>query len=148
MFTPAAGQSGTANVSVGPGVVTDAAGNANTGTTSASPQAYDTAPPASVTSIALNPSSDSAPTGDNQTTDTTPTLTLTLNALLGSDTLRVFLDGSSTPLAGSLTGGGATFDFTPGAPITAGSHSFSASAIDAAGNVSPLLPSPYTLLIL
>ncbi|HMN83527.1 MAG TPA: Ig-like domain-containing protein [Burkholderiaceae bacterium] len=148
VFTPAAGQSGTANVSVGPGVVTDAAGNANTGTVSASAQPYDTAPPASVTSITLNPSSDSAPTGDNQTTDTTPTLTLTLNALLGSDTMRVFLDGSSTPLAGTLSGSGTTLDFTPTAPIAAGSHSFSASAIDVAGNLSPLLPSPYTLLIL
>jgi large repetitive protein len=99
----------------------------------------DTTAPAAPTGLVLDPASDTPPTGDNTTSDNTPTI-----------------DGSAEPGSsvtlkdGTTTIGTATADVsgvwqvTPASPLADGVYHFTATAKDAAGNTS----SPSTVLVI
>ena len=71
------------------------------------------------------------------TNDTQPSVTLTLDAVLGTgETLRLFRDGGATAVASA--GSGATLTFTEPAALSTGSHTYSASIVDGAGNVTTI----------
>ena len=77
--------------------------------------------------------------------DTTPTLSGSLSAALGSgERLSIYRNGS---LAGYASVSGASWSFTPSTAITAsGLQSFSAAVVDGAGNTGPLSPARSFLL--
>jgi hypothetical protein len=104
-FTPAAGSTGNLGLSVGPGVVLDQNGNANTGTVATS-QAYDLAAP-TLTGI-----SDNAPGAANGPV----TFTFVFSeAVTGFDIADIVLGGAGAGTFSPLTGSGTTYalTFTP-----------------------------------
>ena len=89
----------------------------------------------------LDPLSDSPPTGDNATTDTTPTVGGP--SIEWNTTVSVYLDGAVT---GSVSPGlAASWSYTL-PTLTNGSHTVAVNATDLAGNVGPQSPR-LTLLI-
>jgi hypothetical protein len=73
-------------------------------------------------------------------------LTITLDAVLGSDeTLSIFRDGGATAVGSFGPGGVATtFAYDELTTLAAGAHSYSARIVDAAGNVRTLDLTPST----
>ncbi len=138
-YTPAAGEAGTLELGVGPGAVTDAAGNLSIGTQSVS-QPYDLQPPTQQVSSFIVTDDVGASTGpithQGTTDDTQPSLVLTLDTVLGTgDTLQLTRGGSPVATQGA---GNTSLSFTEPSALAPGTYAYGASITDAAGNVSPL----------
>ncbi|TWA58061.1 hemolysin type calcium-binding protein [Azospirillum baldaniorum] len=125
------------NVSV---TVTDNAGNVTTraDTTNAT---VDNAPPAAPTITGFSSDTGSS-SSDRLTNDTTLVLSGTAEA---NALVTVKLGGNSIGTANTNGSGAWTFDYT-GTVLPAGTHSFTATATDAAGNVSTA-SSPFTVTV-
>ncbi len=140
-YTPTAGESGTLGLTVGPGVVADLAGNANTGTLLHS-QAYDLQPPTRQLASFTVTDDEGAATGPiahlGTTDDTRPVVVLTLDGLLGTgETLRLSRDG--TVVASRSAGPGSdSLSFPEPSPLATGPHTYEATITDTAGNVTTL----------
>ena len=109
--------------------VTDAAGNVS----DPSPTltfTVDTAAPAAVTLVVTNDETGVPVANGGSTNDATPTLSGTAE----DGALVTIFDG--TDAIGTVTAVGGVWEFTPAADLEPGTHNFSASATDAAGNVS------------
>jgi hypothetical protein len=113
---------------------TDAAGNTST---AASPNiTIDAAVPTAPASLAAldNVGTLQDPLGSGgRTDDTTPTLTGTAE---NGATIRIYLDGGTSPVATTTADASGTWSYTPPAALAEGSHSFTATATDVAGNIS------------
>jgi hypothetical protein len=134
VVTPTAGvQSGVITVDLPAGAVVDRGENTNLASTRAS-QAYDTQRLSSFTvDDNVSPNRGDVDNGDI-TNDRTPSITLTLDAVLGSgETLSFSRDGQ---VVRSLTSG-RTLSFTE-PTISTGQHTYSAVIADAAGNTTLL----------
>lgn len=90
---------------------------------------YDTFTP--VPTMELDPGSDSPPTGDNTTTDTTPTLRGVAEA---SSTVSIY--DNNIVIGTDVADENGNWEFTPSTPLSAGIHSFKAQATDLTGNLS------------
>ncbi|WP_116343803.1 BapA/Bap/LapF family large adhesin [Enterobacter cloacae] len=122
---------------------TDAAGNAGTATAPFN-LTVDTGVPAApvISAAADNVGSIQTPLTSGQSTDdTTPTLSGTATA---NATVTVYENGQ--PVGTALADGTGAWSFTPSAPLAAGSHTWTATVTDAAGNVSPASPG-FTLVV-
>ncbi|CAN7290677.1 Ig-like domain-containing protein [Phenylobacterium sp. LjRoot164] len=131
-FTPTAGvNSGAASISVAPGSYADAAGNA--GGAGVSPAlTFDTLVPTAPSTPDLDAASDDgASATDDVTTVNTPTFTGTAEA---GATVRLY-DTDGTTVLGSTIATGGTWSITS-STLSAGAHTITARAFDAAGNVS------------
>ncbi|MDI9221142.1 Ig-like domain-containing protein [Pantoea sp. EA-12] len=100
----------------------------------------DTAPPSAITLASLtvtdNAGTSTGTLASGATTDdNTPSFSGTVDA--GSTTVSIY-DG--TTLLGTATVTGTTWSFTPGTELSNGSHSFTFTVTDAAGNVSTASP--------
>ncbi len=119
------------------GSVTDALGNPNRATPSAT-QGVDTVAPTQQVAAAavadnLPPRVGNLVLGE-PTNDRTPTLTLTLDALLGpGEALAILRDGGVV----STQSAGQSFSYTD-TPLAPGVHVYTATVSDAAGNLRPL----------
>jgi len=122
---------------------TDAAGNAGTATAPFNLTVDTGVPSAPVISAAAdNVGSIQTPLTSGQSTDdTTPTLSGTATA---NATVTVYENGQ--PVGTALADGTGAWSFTPSAPLAAGSHTWTATVTDAAGNVSPASPG-FTLVV-
>ncbi|MCE1398393.1 Ig-like domain-containing protein [Enterobacter cloacae] len=122
---------------------TDAAGNAGTATAPFNLTVDTGVPSAPVISVAAdNVGSIQTPLTSGQSTDdTTPTLSGTATA---NATVTVYENGQ--PVGTALADGTGAWSFTPSAPLAAGSHTWTATVTDAAGNVSPASPG-FTLVV-
>ncbi|MFV7477277.1 BapA/Bap/LapF family large adhesin [Enterobacter pseudoroggenkampii] len=122
---------------------TDVAGNTGSTTTPFNLTVDTGVPSAPVISTAGdNVGSIQTPLSSGQSTDdTTPTLngTATANA-----TVTVYENGQ--PVGTVQADGTGAWSFTPSAPLASGSHTWTATVTDAAGNVSPTSPD-FTLII-
>ncbi|WP_423147935.1 Ig-like domain-containing protein [Rubrolithibacter danxiaensis] len=131
-FTPTANTNGgTVNITVASGSYADAAGNV--GGAGATPSiTFDTLNPAAPSAPDLAGGSDSGTSGtDNITNNTTPAFNGTAEA--GATVTLYDTDGTTVLGSGSATGG--NWSITSSA-LSAGTHSLTAKAADAAGNVS------------
>jgi hypothetical protein len=135
--TPQPGvNAGTLSVDLPAGAMTDALGNPSAAARAT--QAFDTAPPGQ-RALAFTALDDRAPqTGllpnGTTTNDRTPTLALTLDAVLGSgETLVITRDGA--PILSATSGASAT---VTDATLPNGPHAYSASIVDVAGNSTVL----------
>ncbi|HCM9216711.1 BapA/Bap/LapF family large adhesin [Enterobacter kobei] len=122
---------------------TDAAGNTGS-TTAPFNLTVDTGVPSApvISAAADNVGSVQTPLSSGQSTDdTTPTLngTATANA-----TVTVYENGQ--PIGTALADGTGAWSFTPSTPLSSGSHTWTATVTDAAGNVSPASPG-FTLVV-
>lgn len=122
---------------------TDAAGNTGS-TTAPFNLTVDTGVPSApvILTAADNVGSVQTPLSSGQSTDdTTPTLngTATANA-----TVTVYENGQ--PIGTALADGTGAWSFTPSTPLSSGSHTWTATVTDAAGNVSPASPG-FTLVV-
>lgn len=122
---------------------TDAAGNAGAATAPFNLTVDTGVPSAPVISAAAdNVGSIQTPLTSGQSTDdTTPTLSGTATA---NATVTVYENGQ--PVGTALADGTGAWSFTPSAPLAAGSHTWTATVTDAAGNVSPASPG-FTLVV-
>ncbi|MGX5012476.1 BapA/Bap/LapF family large adhesin [Enterobacter asburiae] len=122
---------------------TDAAGNAGTATAPFNLTVDTGVPSAPVISAAAdNVGSIQTPLTSGQSTDdTTPTLSGTATA---NATVTIYENGQ--PVGTALADGTGAWSFTPSAPLAAGSHTWTATVTDAAGNVSPASPG-FTLVV-
>ncbi|MEE9658809.1 BapA/Bap/LapF family large adhesin [Enterobacter cloacae complex sp. CARB60] len=122
---------------------TDAAGNTGSTTTPFNLTVDTGVPSAPVISTAAdNVGSIQTPLSSGQSTDdTTPTLngTATANA-----TVTVYENGQ--PVGTVQADGTGAWSFTPSTPLASGSHTWTATVTDAAGNVSPTSPT-FTLIV-
>lgn len=122
---------------------TDAAGNTGS-TTAPFNLTVDTGVPSApvISTAADNVGSVQTPLSSGQSTDdTTPTLngTATANA-----TVTVYENGQ--PIGTAQADGTGAWSFTPSTPLSSGSHTWTATVTDAAGNVSPASPG-FTLVV-
>ena len=110
---------------------TDAAGNTSTASSGLS-ITIDTSAPSAPSTPDMATGSDSGPSStDNITNDNTPTFNGTAET---NSEVTVLSDNS---LIGTTTADGSgNWSFTPGAAISAGTHTITATATDAAGNTS------------
>ncbi|RAY29334.1 BapA/Bap/LapF family large adhesin [Enterobacter kobei] len=140
-FTPGS------DLSDGPNAITfnatDAAGNTGS-TTAPFNLTVDTGVPSApvISTAADNVGSVQTPLSSGQSTDdTTPTLngTATANA-----TVTVYENGQ--PIGTAQADGTGAWSFTPSTPLSSGSHTWTATVTDAAGNVSPASPG-FTLVV-
>ncbi|HEX4368238.1 MAG TPA: Ig-like domain-containing protein, partial [Rhodopila sp.] len=132
-FTPATGTNGaTASITVASGAYTDAAGNAGAaGTTPVI--AFDTLAPLAPSVPDLLTADDLGTSStDNLTNVTTPTFIGTAEA---SSTVTLY-DTDGTTVLGTTTATGGNWSITS-TPLSSGTHSLTAKATDAAGNVGP-----------
>jgi hypothetical protein len=132
-FTPTAStNAGSAGITVAAGTYTDTAGN-NGGAGASPALTFDTLAPAAPSAPLLAAASDSGSSNsDHVTSVTTPTLSGSAEA---NATVRLY-DGDGVTLLGTTTAdGGGNWTITSSA-LGAGSHTLSAKASDAAGNVS------------
>lgn len=133
-FTPTASvNAGTAIVSVAAGSYMDVAGNVG-GAGVGPALSYDTLAPVAPSAPDLTAGSDDGgSSSDNITTVTTPIFTGTAEA---GTTVRLY-DTDGTTVLGSAVATGGNWSITSSA-LSVGTHTVTASATDAAGNVSPL----------
>lgn len=133
-FTPTAGVNvGTATLSVAAGSYIDVAGNAG-GAGVGPALSYDTLAPVAPSAPDLAAGSDDGGSStDNITTVTTPTFTGTAEA---GATVRLY-DTDGTTVLGSAVATGGNWSITSSA-LSVGTHTVTAYATDAAGNVSPV----------
>ncbi|WP_336490494.1 Ig-like domain-containing protein [Methylobacterium nigriterrae] len=132
IFTPSADvDGGSASITVAAGSYTD--GTGNTGGAGASPSmTFDTKAPSAPSAPDLATSSDAGTSStDNLTNSTTPTVTGTADA--GATVTLYDIDG--TTVLGSTVATGGSYSIISSA-LSAGTHLISATATDAAGNVS------------
>ncbi|MCU6161348.1 BapA prefix-like domain-containing protein [Enterobacter bugandensis] len=122
---------------------TDAAGNVGTATAPFNLTVDTGVPSAPVISAAAdNVGSIQTPLTSGQSTDdTTPTLSGTATA---NATVTIYENGQ--PVGTALADGTGAWSFTPSTPLAAGSHTWTATVTDAAGNVSPASPG-FTLVV-
>lgn len=122
---------------------TDAAGNAGTATAPFNLTVDTGVPSAPVISAAAdNVGSIQTPLTSGQSTDdTTPTLSGTATA---NATVTIYENGQ--PVGTALADGTGAWSFTPSTPLAAGSHTWTATVTDAAGNISPASPG-FTLVV-
>jgi hypothetical protein len=131
-FTPGTNITDTTNlITLNKAGVTDLAGNAGVGSTSTVNYSIDTAVPTAPTTPDLAAASDSGSNTDNITNDTTPTFAGTAEA---GSTVTIYSDGVAVG-SGPATGG--AYGITTSA-LSNGPHNITATATDAAGNVSTL----------
>ncbi|MCU6329264.1 type I secretion C-terminal target domain-containing protein, partial [Enterobacter quasiroggenkampii] len=122
---------------------TDAAGNIGT-TTAPFNLTVDTGVPSApvISTAGDNVGSIQTPLSSGQSTDdTTPTLNGTASA---NATVTVYENGQ--PVGTVLADGSGNWSFTPSTPLSSGSHTWTATVTDAAGNVSPASPN-FTLIV-
>ncbi|MFW3297592.1 Ig-like domain-containing protein, partial [Enterobacter quasiroggenkampii] len=122
---------------------TDSAGNIGT-TTAPFNLTVDTGVPSApvISTAGDNVGSIQTPLSSGQSTDdTTPTLNGTASA---NATVTVYENGQ--PVGTVLADGSGNWSFTPSTPLSSGSHTWTATVTDAAGNVSPASPN-FTLII-
>lgn len=133
-FTPTAlTEAGTASIAVAAAAYTDKAGNDGVAG-SALNLSYDTLAPAVPSTPVLSAASDSGVSNSDQITrNTTPTLTGTADS---GTTVRLY-DSDGTTLLGSSIASAGVWSITTTA-MAVGTHTVTASAIDAAGNASAL----------
>ncbi|MCX5576375.1 Ig-like domain-containing protein [Enterobacter sp. E-TC7] len=122
---------------------TDAAGNAGTATAPFNLTVDTGVPSAPVISAAAdNVGSIQTPLTSGQSTDdTTPTLSGTATA---NATVTIYENGQ--PVGTALADGTGAWSFTPSTPLAAGSHTWTATVTDEAGNISPASPG-FTLVV-
>ncbi|MDO2432038.1 Ig-like domain-containing protein [Enterobacter bugandensis] len=122
---------------------TDAAGNVGTATAPFNLTVDTGVPSAPVISAAAdNVGSIQTPLTSGQSTDdTTPTLSGTATA---NATVTIYENGQ--PVGTALADGTGAWNFTPSTPLAAGSHTWTATVTDAAGNISPASPG-FTLVV-
>lgn len=122
---------------------TDAAGNVGTATAPFNLTVDTGVPSAPVISAAAdNVGSIQTPLTSGQSTDdTTPTLSGTATA---NATVTIYENGQ--PVGTALADGTGAWSFTPSTPLAAGSHTWTATVTDAAGNISPASPG-FTLVV-
>ncbi|MCE1390877.1 Ig-like domain-containing protein [Enterobacter bugandensis] len=122
---------------------TDAAGNVGTATAPFNLMVDTGVPSAPVISAAAdNVGSIQTPLTSGQSTDdTTPTLSGTATA---NATVTIYENGQ--PVGTALADGTGAWSFTPSTPLAAGSHTWTATVTDAAGNISPASPG-FTLVV-
>ncbi len=132
-FTPAANtDSGTASITVAAGSYADRAGNFGTGGMTPS-LTFDTKPPAAPSAPDLDIGSDTGSSStDDVTRDTTPTFSGTAEA---GATVRLYANG--TQVGSATADGSGKWSITTSA-LAAGSHTITARAMDAAGNLGQL----------
>ena len=132
-FTPsAATNNGMASIIVAGNSFQDLAGNLGSPGNSLS-FGYDTLAPAAPPAPVLATSSDRGfLDNDKLTSDSTPTIEGTAEA---GATVHLH-DTDGTPLGSVVAGGGGAWSYTPAA-LSAGMHTISVTAADAAGNASP-----------
>jgi Ca2+-binding RTX toxin-like protein len=133
VFTPTSGvNGGSASISVAATVYTDAAGNSGgAGTTPL--LAYDTQAPSAPSAPDLAAASDTgASNTDDVTTNNQPTFTGTAEA---AAVVKLY-DTDGTTLLGSTTADGSGDWSITSSTLSAGSHTITARAADAAGNLS------------
>jgi hypothetical protein len=127
---------GTITVSVGASAFSDSVGNPNaTGATAT--QGYDTlAPTQTATGSVLETPANVFVASGGSTIDTTPTLRITLSALLQlGESLAVSRSGPGGTVALSPTNVlGATFDYAESPALASGTYTYSATISDALGN--------------
>lgn len=97
--------------------------------------------PAAPDIIGLTPATDSGTAGDGITNDITPTVTGTAPA-----GMNVTLFDGATMLGTTTADAGGVWTVALATPLTSGTYALTATATDAAGNVSPA-STPYTLQI-
>ncbi|WP_336223541.1 BapA/Bap/LapF family large adhesin [Enterobacter bugandensis] len=122
---------------------TDAAGNVGTATAPFNLTVDTGVPSAPVISAAAdNVGSIQTPLTSGQSTDdTTPTLSGTATA---NATVTIYENGQ--PVGTAQADGTGAWSFTPSTPLAAGSHTWTATVTDAAGNISPASPG-FTLVV-
>ncbi|HHU0624336.1 TPA: BapA/Bap/LapF family large adhesin [Enterobacter bugandensis] len=122
---------------------TDAAGNVGTATAPFNLTVDTGVPSAPVISAAAdNVGSIQTPLTSGQSTDdTTPTLSGTATA---NATVTIYENGQ--PVGTALADGTGAWSFTPSTPLAAGTHTWTATVTDAAGNISPASPG-FTLVV-
>ncbi|WP_236307894.1 BapA/Bap/LapF family large adhesin [Enterobacter bugandensis] len=122
---------------------TDAAGNVGTATAPFNLTVDTGVPSAPVISAAAdNVGSIQTPLTSGQSTDdTTPTLSGTATA---NASVTIYENGQ--PVGTALADGTGAWSFTPSTPLAAGSHTWTATVTDAAGNISPASPG-FTLVV-
>ncbi|RQO66034.1 hypothetical protein DBR43_27730 [Pedobacter sp. KBW06] len=132
-FTPTAGtNAGTVSITVAAATYTDAAGN-NGGAGTTPPLTFDTSNPNAPSAPVLASASDAGFSNtDNITNVTTPVFTGTAEA--GATVTLYDTDGITVLGTGIATGGNWSITATT---LTPGVHTLTATATDAAGNVSP-----------
>jgi VCBS repeat-containing protein len=132
IFTPAANtDSGTASITVASGSYADQAGNPGGAGTTPS-LTFDTKLPAPPSAPDLDIGSDTGSSStDNLTKETTPTFSGTAEAWA---TVHLYADGAQV---GSTTADGSGKWSIIATALAAGSHSITARAVDAAGNLGP-----------
>ncbi|TWC71794.1 Ig-like domain-containing protein [Herbaspirillum sp. SJZ099] len=133
VFTPTAGvNNGTASITVAAGSYTDAAGNG--GAAGGSPTlTFDTLAPNAPSAPVMSSASDTGVSNsDGITSNTTPTFTGTAEA---GSTVTLY-DSDGVTVLGSTVAVGGTWTITTSV-LGEGTHILRASAVDAAGNISP-----------
>jgi VCBS repeat-containing protein len=132
IFTPAANtDSGTVSITVPSGSYADQAGNLGGAGTTPS-LTFDTKPPAAPSAPDLDIASDTGSSStDHLTKETTPTFSGTAEAWT---TVRLYADGAQV---GSTTADGSGKWSIIATALAAGSHTITARAVDAAGNLGP-----------
>ncbi|MTW06219.1 DUF4214 domain-containing protein, partial [Duganella ginsengisoli] len=136
-YTPTASiEDATNTITVDKTGVTDAAGNAGSGTTSSSNYTVDTLAPNAPSTPDLSSSSDSGTSStDNVTNSTAPTLTGTAES--GSTVTLYDTDGVTVLGTGTATGGNWSITSTT---LGTGTHTITAKATDASGNTGVASP--------
>ena len=133
-LTPAANTSGTLNLTLNAGGVTDSPGNGNAAVSLTAPLPIDTAPPTAVASF-----SNAAATSGTNVISLSGSLTSALGA---GEQLRLY-DG--TTRIDTFPASGTNWSYTTPA-LSNASHSFTLRAVDAAGNPGPA-SSAYTVTV-
>ncbi|MBY0239695.1 MAG: DUF4214 domain-containing protein, partial [Burkholderiaceae bacterium] len=131
-FTPTASvDNGSASISVAAGTYTDAAGNSGKAASGNAPQ-YDTLAPDAPLALDLGSAEDSgASNSDNITNITSPTISGTAEA----NASVTLYDSNGTTVLGTATADNSGAWSIPSSKLSEGSHTLTAKATDAAGNI-------------
>lgn len=142
IFTPTAGSSGSATISVASGAYFDAAGNPGPAA-AVTPIAYSTQAP-TTTGATVVFSADTGIAGDLITSTALQTITGTLSAnLVAGESVQVSLDNGSTWIGATAVAGSNAWALAP--RTLTGSGTLQVRVTDAAGNIGPASSSLYAL---